>query len=912
LAQVSLHSKLIHQKSGVGAAVVPHALITTKLRPPRTRPNLVARPRLRETLDRSEGCTLTLISAPAGFGKTTLLAEWLEERSEEEAVAWVSLDGSDNDPARFLAYLVGALREVESGIGEAIMASLDSPEPPPVEAVVGLLVNELAELGRDVAIILDDYHVVDSEGVHEAVSLLLERLPENAHLAIASRTDPPLPLSRLRARGQMTELRAADLRLTPEEANAFLRDAMGLVLSAKDVATLGEITEGWIAALQLAALSMQDREDVSGFVGSFSGSNRHILDFLAEEVLERQPEDVRVFLLATSILERMTAPLCDAITGRSDGQKMLERLERNNLFVVALDDERRWYRYHHLFAAFLRGRLGREKPELVGELHLRTSGWYEENGMIVEAIGHALSSSDTNYERAARLIEGEAAQAWSRGEGFTVLGWLEALPTEAKRLRPRLLLQHALALALTGRPDDAEPLLNEAERADGEATNDEDRRYLPGYASAVRSWCARLRGNASRAVELGRRALSLLPDEEAPQRVVAAVSLGDALRTTGDLVAAGEAFAEAVEIGRAAGQDYGTLSAMALQAQVEAERGRLREAEEAFRRALQFASDRGIERLPTAGLVHIGMADLHYEWNKLDEAERELEKGIALAERAREVSDLVWGYVALSRTKRALGYAEGALRMAREAERVARVSGAELQVSLAASWMARLRLARGEPAEAAALERESAAPAARMVDRLTSARLSLARGRQDKALGLLEELREGAEEAGRTGDLIEILALQALALWSGNRKERAVNTLTQALALAEPEGYVRTFADEGAPMGDLLSAVLDAQQRDSRHTGTPNVSIRYLAKLLAALPREDPTPNADERLSEPLSARETEVLALMAAGESNGEIAGRLFISVTTVKTHVNNLYRKLGTSSRTRAVARARELGLI
>jgi LuxR family transcriptional regulator, maltose regulon positive regulatory protein len=908
LAAVPLHSKLMDQKSGAGA---PPCLT------PSSQPSCVLPGRAR-TSSRARVCAkpstgardapLTLVSAPAGFGKTTLLAEWLEERSEEEAVAWVSLEGSDNDPARFLAYLVGALREVEGGIGEGVLASLNSPEPPLVEAVVGVLVNDLAEAGRELTVALDDYHEIHSESVHEAVSLLLEHLPENVRLVIASRTDPPLPLPRLRARGQMTELRAADLRFTPEEANAFLGDAMGLALSAKDVEALEGITEGWIAALQLAALSMQDREDVSSFVGSFSGSNRHILDFLAEEVLERQPDDVRVFLLATSILERMSAPLCDAITGRSDGQNMLERLERNNLFVVALDDERVWYRYHHLFAEFLRGRLNRESPDLMGELHLRTSAWYEENGLIVEAIGHALSSSDTNYERAAHLIEGEAAQAWSRGEGSTVLGWLEALPSEAKRLRPRLLLQHALALALTGRPDDAEPLLKEAERAAGEATNDEDRGYLPGYASAVRSWCARLRGNASRAVELGRRALSLLPDEEGPQRVVAAVSLGDALRTTGDLAAAGEAFAQAVEIGQAAGHDYGTLSAMALQAQVEAERGRLREAEEAFRRALRFASDRGIERLPTAGLVHIGMADLHYEWNRLDEAERDLEKGMELAERAREVSDLVWAYVTLSRTKRALGDAEGALGMAREAERVARVSGAELQVSLAASWMARLRLARGEPAEAAALERESAAPAARMVDRLTSARLFLARGRQDETLGLLEEPREAAEEEGRTGNLIEILALQALALWAGSRKERAVGTLARGLALAEPEGYVRTFADEGAAMGDLLSAVLEANQRG----GASWVSTEYIAKLLSALPNEKATAKADGRLPEPLSGRETEVLALMAAGESNGEIATRLFVSTSTVKTHVNNLYRKLGTSSRTRAVARARELGLI
>ncbi len=593
---------------------MPQALVTTKLRAPKPRPNLVARPRLREVLVRHEGRTLTLVSAPAGFGKTTFLGEWSAVRSAEGcSVAWVSLEASDNDPALFLSYLVSALRTVEEGLGKGVLASLRSPESPPIEAVIGTLVNELAGIEQEVTVVLDDYHVIGSEAVHEATSFLLEHLPENVHLVISSRTDPPLPLPRLRARNQITELRAADLRFTPEEATAFLGDVMGLALSASDVAALEEITEGWIAALQLAALSMRDREDVSGFVESFSGSNRHVLDFLAEEVLGRQPEDVRDFLLHTSVLERMSAPLCDVLTGRVDGQVMLERLERENLFVVALDDERRWYRYHHLFADFLRGHLRHENPECASELHLRASGWHEENGHIAEAIGHALSAPD--HERAARLIEAEIKHAWNRGEGPTVLRWLEALPIEAKRRRPRLLLQHAQALVLTGRPDDTDPLLQEAER-EAEATGD-DRRFLLGLASAIRSWRARLRGDAPHAVELARRALSLLPDEEAPQRIFAAFGLGEALRTTGDLAAASEAFAEAAELGRPAGRVYGPLMAMVWQARVQAERGRLREAEKAFRRALGFVREQGVELLPAAGVAHIGMGAPLYERNDL-------------------------------------------------------------------------------------------------------------------------------------------------------------------------------------------------------------------------------------------------------------------------------------------------------
>jgi LuxR family maltose regulon positive regulatory protein len=851
-----------------------------------------------------------LVSAPAGFGKTTLLAEWLEERPAEEAVAWVSLDGSDNDPARFFSYLVGALREAADGIGDGILAALDAPQPPPVEAVMGALVNDLADLPREVMIVLDDYHVVDSGPIHEAVSLLLEHLPENVHLVIASRTDPPLPLPRLRARGQMAELRAADLRFTPGEAAAFLNDAMGLALSADDAAALEGITEGWVAALQLAALSMRDREDVSAFVEAFSGSNRHVLDFLSEEVLGHQPEDVRRFLLDTAVLERMSARLCDALTGRDGGQGMLEKLERENLFVVALDDERRWYRYHHLFAEFLRSRLGREKPGLMGELHLRASVWYEDNGSDSEAISHALSASD--HERAARLIERGAKAAVGRGEVPTALRWLEALPTEAKRRHPRLFAEHALALSLTGRPNDAEPLLKEVDRATG--TTGEDRRSLPGFASAVRSWCASLRGDAPAALEFARRALSLLPEEALRQRLLAAGCMGDALRTVGDLASASAALAEATEFGLAAGDTYGTLTTMTMHARVQAERGRLREADETLRRAQRFVSERGVGLLPATGVVYIGMGALLYERDELDGAERELRRGIELAERTGEVSDLVWAYVTLSRTKRARGDEEGARELAREADRVARASGADLQVALAAAWMIRLCIWRGDLAEAATAERERAAnageatDAARVVDKLTSARLLLAHGRPDEALGSLEEPREAAEEAGRTGDLVEILALQALALWAKNHKERAVEALTRALALAEPEGYVRTFADEGAAMGDLLSETLGARQRG----GAGRVSTGYIAKLLAALPNEKAMARADGRLPEPLSGRELEVLALMAAGESNGEIAGRLFVSTTTVKTHANNLYRKLGTSSRTRAVARARELGLI
>jgi LuxR family maltose regulon positive regulatory protein len=892
------------------------SLVSTKLQPSQARPKLVARSRLTAKLEREPSRKLTLISAPAGFGKTTLLVEWLRERAGGEGwVAWLSLDEGDNDPVRFMSYLVVALRRTsEEEIGEGVLVALRSPEPPRIEAMIAALVNEIAALPRELTLVLDDYHLIDSQSVHGVVSFLLEHLPDNVHLIVASRVDPPLQLARLRARNQMIHLDAADLSFTSEEASTFLNDVMGLELSVEDLATLEERTEGWIAGLQLAALSIQDRKDVSGFIKAFSGSYRDVLDYLAEEVLARQPERVRDFLLQTSILDHLTGSLCDALTGRSDGQGMLERLERDNLFVFALDEERRWYRYHHLFADFLRGRLMRERPESTGELHLRASGWYEGNGHLSEAVGHALSAPDHNL--AARLIEEGVEGAVERGEGTTALRWLEALPIEAKRLRPRLFVEHAVALVITGRPDDAEPLLKEAERtaeADGE-----EGQFLLGFASTVRSWRARLRGDAPEAVELARRGLSLLPDEEVHVRNYAAVRLGDALRIVGDLAAADEAYAEAAEIGRAAHHAYGRLAGMVMHARVRAEQGRLREADEEFRRALQLLTEEGFELSPAAGIVHIGMGALLYERDDLDAAMRELERGMELAERTGDVSTLVWAYVTISRNNLAQGDESGALQRARQAEHVARDSGADLQIAIALDWMTRLLLARGDLTEAVAFEQEratnaeNAADAARVVDRLTSARLLYAQGQHREALPQLEELGETAEAAGRTGNLIEILALQALALWAGSKKERAVSTLAESLALAEPEGYVRTIVDEGPQMATLLSEVLGAKQR-GRTDLLRCVPAHYIRKLLAALERDAASAASPAAgLPEPLSERELEVLRLIASGKSNRRIASELFVSVGTVKTHINNLYRKLDAHSRTQALARARELKLL
>jgi LuxR family transcriptional regulator, maltose regulon positive regulatory protein len=906
---------------------VPDALVTTKVRVPRTRTELVPRPRLREALVRNEGRRLTLVSAPAGFGKTTLLSEWLEDRSEDgRSVAWLSLEEADNDPARFLAYLVSALQSaLGEGIGEGVLASLRLPEFPPVEAVVGVLINELADVRDEVTIVLDDYHVIHSGPIHEATSFLLEHLPENVHLVISSRADPPLPLAKLRARDQVTEIRAAALRFTTEEATAFLKGVMGLTLSAADVAALEAVTEGWIAALQLAALSMRDREDVSGFVESFSGGNRHVLDFLAEEVLERQSEGVREFLLKTSVLERMSAPLCDALTSRNDGQQMLERLEHDNLFLIALDDERRWYRYHHLFADFLRSRLQRGQPERMRELHRRAAEWYERNGWTSEAVRHALAAQE--HDRAADLVEQVARKMWLRAEIMTLLGWLEELPEETRRRRPQLLLQYSAALLWVGRLDDVELLVQEIERVLGVSGEgrDEDlqpsadeplRQVLLGFFAAVRSWRAYLKGEPHGAIALAQRALELLPEEDVELRSFAAFRLAEAYRTADDLEAASAAFAETAELGRAAGHEYLVLRAMSRQAKLQMARGRLRKADHVLQRTLRFAVERGGDSLPATGEAYVAVGKLLYEWDELETAARRLKEGIRLAERMGQFDTLVEGYVTLSRLEVAQDNTERALESAREANSLAQRSGAGEAIVEAAAWNARLHLTRNDSTAAVLeLERIAGVPAVsvsmvRESAQIARARLTVARGEHEEALRLLEGLRQSTEAAGRTGKLIEILTLQAVALWERNRREQAVGSLTRALALAEPEGYVRTLVDEGAKVGELLSAILEARQRG--HPDATRTPARYLTKLLAIHAQESATPGAGERLSEPLSERELEVLALVASGNSNLEIASSLFVSLSTVKTHINNLYRKLGARSRTQAIARARDLDLI
>src|SRR5215207_1990596 len=899
-------------------------LVSTKLRPFQTRPNLVARPRLIAKLEPEAGRKLMLISAPAGFGKTTLLGEWAASRSDEQRVAWVSLDEADNDPARFLSYLVAALQTVEEEIGEGVLSSLRAPGPPPIEALTGALLNELADFPGTLAIVLDDYHLIDSDQVHGIVSFLLERLPSNVHLVIASRIEPPLLLARLRARGQITEINAADLSFAREEAVAFLKDTMGLNLSDEYVAALEERTEGWIAGLQLAALSMRDREDIPGFVRAFSGSHRDVLDFLTEEVLERQSEQMRAFLLETSILQRLTGELCDAVTDRDDGQEALERLERENLFVVPLDDERRWYRYHHLFADVLHGLLKQERSEEVKELHLRAASWYERNGWASEAFEHALAAGDAGW--AARLVEYYTQALLQRGEGVTVDQWLTALPAGLVRSRPRLSLARAILALISGRADEVEPLLTDAERA---LTTDDQAGEPPvgeavrgglanvlGSVAMLRAELARHRGDVEHTIQFTRRARAHLGEGDRYLRFFTSWNLAVVKQMQGRLGEAEDALAELAADPWASGRNpYVAVRTYYALGQVQLTQGRLSAALQTFRQGLDLATEAGRRALPAAGVAHVGVAEVLYERNELDAALGQAMRGVELCRQIGYAQWLVTSLSTLACIRQARGDQAGALEAIGEAERLVPSTVVDIFFPVEVQ-RARLLLAQGKVDDAArwcterGLGVEDEPSYLREREHLVLARVLLAQDKPDQALMLLERHLEEAQVQRRRGSEIEILMLQALALWERDAKERAVSTLTQALTLAEPEGYVRTFVDEGPEMALLVSEVLEAQQRGPL---PPPVPAHYLRKLLTALEEAasgSMQPTAE--LPEPLSERELEVLILIEASKSNRRIAQELFVTAGTVKTHIRSIYRKLDAHSRTQALVRARELNLL
>jgi LuxR family transcriptional regulator, maltose regulon positive regulatory protein len=914
-----------------GATPERDVLVATKFHVPRA--GFVPRPRLLARLAEGIGRGLTVVGTPAGFGKTTVLGDWA--RRSRRPAAWLSLDASDNDPARFWRYVAAALGRVRPGMDAPVVALLRGPHRPPLEAVATAVINELVSVPGEgaVALVLDDYHLIETSAVHESLTFLLNRLPPGLRLVVASRADPPLPLARLRARGQLAELRAADLRFTLAETAAFLREATGLDLPAESVAALQDRTEGWAAGVQLAALSLRGHADPARFVATFAGSHRYVLDYLTEEVLAGQPGPVQDFLLQTSVLERLCGPLCDAVTGQTDSQAQLEQLERANMFVVPLDEERGWWRYHHLFADLLRARLAHELPTRVPELHRAAAAWHEQHGLADEAVRHAVAAGETGW--AARLVERHVETLLRRSEGATLDRWLSALPAESVRARPRLCLAQAVAAVVSGRLEAVEPLAADAERAFA-AAGDETHEPSVGRALSVlanvpasiaflRADVARLRGDAAGALDFDARALAHLGEGDWLLRSQVAWNLATVHWVRGELGEAERALADLVAERVAAGEGYLAMRVCYDHSEVQLAQGRLGAAQRSYQRALEIASTAG-QQPPPAGMAHVGLAEVLYERNELAAAHEHATQGVALCRQLAFTQPLARGLALLARIRQAQGDTAGALEAIGQAERVGLSPQLAAMYNPVPAWRARLLLASGEVSAAArwasgrGLRAGDEPNYPREREYLALARVLLAEHAPGQALGLLDRLHAKAAAQQRTGSVIEAAALRALALADGGDQAAASATLAEALALAAPEGYVRVFADEGAPMAHLLGR-LAAAQRTGRVVFPGAVPPRYLDRLARAFrpaPPAGAAPSATRDaagiggLAEPLSGRELEVLRLLAAGKPNQQIADELVVSLATVKKHVGHILGKLAAANRTQAVARARVLGLL
>jgi LuxR family transcriptional regulator, maltose regulon positive regulatory protein len=853
-------------------------ILATKLHIPSSCHSLVPRPRLLALLNKGMERKLTLLSAPAGFGKTTLLCEWLHSPTARNIpVAWVSLDEGDNDPVRFGTYVCAALERLQAGVGERTLALLQFPQTPSTETTMTTLINEVTAIPKHFVLVLEDYHVITSPSIQQALTFLIDHLPAQMHLILASRIDPPIPLSRLRARQQMVEIRAADLRFTPQEASDFLREVMELELSAEEIATLEARTEGWIAGLQLAALSLQGRNSagIAEFLSAFAGSHRFVLDYLAEEVLLHQLERTQTFLLQTSILDRLSGLLCDG--------------------------------------------------EPVEALHQRASIWYERNHFMYQAIDHALAAQD--FERAARLVEQFRASASERGELVTLLRWFAALPDAIIRRRPRLSLYYAQVLLLSGQFEAINERLQDAEQSlvrHEVEIHAEERAILEGEILTIRAVFAYLHADVAHVRKLAEEALRLLSPDHLLRGMVL-LSLGSGYWLDGDLSSASRVLTEARQVSQKTGNLYIVYVTMAYLAQVRLAQGRLREAIQLYREALQLVAERGGEREGGNGL-YVGLGALLYECNELEEARRLLQHGIDLAQKEENALVIIGGKITLARVLQAQGKEDEAGDLMQQSLLLAQ------QHNITWTWVTgpvfasqeRLWLAQGNLVAAAQWANESKRtppehdttqphpPYLREVEEILLARLSLTQHKYAEALEVLDRLHTEAEAAGRMEHVLEILLLKALTYQAQGDLAHGLSAVTQVLELAKPEGYIRTFVDEGPMMAALLRKRRAAQSQETDYLDRLLEAFKHGEEHIEPASPHDRQRKVPQPLIVPLSEREREVLHLMAAAASNQEIARKLVIAVNTVKRHARNIFDKLDVDNRTQAVARARALGLL
>lgn len=888
-------------------------LLTTKLDVPQTRAVCVPRKRLFQRLDEGLDHKLTLIAAPAGYGKTTLLAEW--KRRQALPLAWLSLDEGDNEPSRFWTYVIAALQVVWEGVGGqarallsmssvSVSPSASAPQRAPFDSIVATLINELALCGHQVVLVLDDYHLIQNPVIHRSLAYLIAHQPQGMQLYIASRAEPPLPIARLRVREQLVELRAADLRFTFDEVSAFLNDIMALELSLDDVAALQERTEGWIAALQLAALSVkgQKDKDVGRFLRRFTGSHRYMVDYLGEEILNQQPARRQSFLLQTSILERLTAPLCDAVMGWTDSQAILETFEHTNLLLLPLDEERRWYRYHQLFATFLRNQLKQHYPEQIAALHQRASAWYEAAGMTLEAINHALAIEE--WARAVRLIEEVSNLIWLRGEISTIQGWLEQLPEALIDERPRLGILRAWLLLRTQQREALSGQLEvvlEALRSFAPHLSVEERQRLEGEIAAIQAQLASLEGDLVKSIIFSEQAIEQWPEAPTLLRAMLTLNLAHAHLQQGDAAAASQAFNEIDAISQAANDMQGLF----IRAGLQMLQGNLRQAAQSYQGILQADHEYRVIRQ----VAYLVLGCLSYEWNDLTAAADYLKKGmLESGEKGLSHIELL-----LKGNLAQVYHAQGDMSAAQTlmAQTISQTSQQLPLLLQSRAYQARLALQEGDLASAQRWARQSESPLGkpiipqRGVQYLTLIRLWLAEGKTTQALSFLSTLQEAIPAGHQPMELMQILALEALALAQQNEQAKGLVALKKLLTLAHPEGYIRTFIDMGQPMQRLLYHL---RQGISAHSTLPKA---YLDTLLAAFGTS--AQNKDSPiLIEPLTEREQDVLEGISKGLTNAEIANELIVAVSTVRTHLKNLYAKLGVRNRVEALRRAEKMGLL
>lgn len=928
-------------------------MLATKLYIPSPRSKVVLRPRLIERLNEGLHSKLILVSASAGFGKTTLVSEWLAVCGRP--AAWVSLDEGDNELSRFLTLLFTALKTVNVQIGEGVFSALQSPQPPSIEAILTVVLNEINGVPDDFILVFDDYHSIDAKPIDQAITFLLEHLPPQMHLVILTREDPNLYLARLRVRNQLTELRIADLRFTSIEAASFLNQVMGLSLSAEDVTSLESHTEGWIAGLQLAALSMQGNKDVNGFIRSFNGSHQFVLDYLVEEVLQQQPESVLTFLLHTSLLDRLCGPLCDAILldPAASGQETLNALERANLFIVPLDNERHWYRYHHLFGDLLRQRMAQKgalSNDVVVEIHKRASIWYEDNGLEIDAFKHAAAAHDV--ERAARLLEGNGMPLHIRGGVTPVLKWLKSLSPAVLDARPSLWIMYASALMIAGKLTGIEQKLQAGEAGLQGVILDDKTKDLIGLIASSRATLALIviNGQSTTGVEhtlltteaalqntkpddktnelvgliapkgalsainlhqvetiivQSHRALEYLHPDNLPVRTAATWMLGHAYQLKGDRHATRHSFTEAISLSQKLGYTIITIAASIGLGLVQEGENQLYLSAQTYRHVLKLASH---PPDPVICEAHLGLARISYEWNDLITAEQHAQESLQLAKQLENKDRFVSIEVFRARLKFAQGDLDGAVAIIAETDQFIRLHSFVSRMSEIAALRILLLLHQGNLAAAAQHAQAHQLP-------LSKARVDLARGETSAALAGLELLQEQMEGKDWKDEQLKVMVLQTVILYRHGEKDKALQVLTEALMQAEKGGFIRIFVDEGALMAKLLS-----------EAGIQGIMPEYVGKLLAAFdvneqkftvkpvePYQNSVPTLmAQPLIEPLSQREIDVLQLIAQGLSNDEISKRLFLALSTVKGHNRNIFGKLGVQRRTEAIVRARELGLL